>query len=106
MKRFDLKLVGTVGAALALAGLLTTAQAFEPKVVTFDDGVDGWEPGGDCGTIMPDNGNPGAYWNVASRICGEPNSLILQGWSVLRDDTDRPSSATTRRSVRCASAST
>lgn len=87
MKRFNSKLVGVAVTAFALAGLLTTAHAFEPKTVTFDDGVEGWVPGGDCGTVIPDGGNPGAYWNVASVVCGE-NSYILQGWSVLRNDTD------------------
>lgn len=82
MKLFNRNLVAVITAVLALAGAITTAQALEPTVVTFDNGVEGWQPGGDCGTIYPDGGHPGAYWNVASRICGT-NDLILQGWFFL-----------------------
>jgi len=84
----NLKRVGTIVAVLAMAGLLTTAQALEPTVVTFDNGTEGWLPGGDCGTVFPDSGNPGAYWNVASHICGDPNAIIFQGWFFLTNVTD------------------
>lgn len=88
MKRFNLKLTATVAVAFALVGFLTTAQAFEPKVVTFDSGTEGWMPGGDCGTVIPDGGNPGAYWNVASLDNCEPNHYILQGWFFLTNVSD------------------
>jgi hypothetical protein len=84
----NLKRVGTIVAVLAMAGLFTTAQALEPTVVTFDYGTEGWVPGGDCGTIIPDGGQPGAYWNVASLVDCQPNNYILQGWFELRNDTN------------------
>jgi len=88
MKNFNLKLAGTMVAVLAIAGLFTTAQALEPTVVTFDNGTEGWLPGGDCGTIIPNGGVPGAYWNVASLYDCQPNSYILQGWFFLTNVTD------------------
>ena len=86
MKQVNLKLASMVAAALLLAGVVTTAQALEPTVVTFDNGEEGWVPGGDCGTVVPNGGNPGAYWNVVSRECG--GDIILQPWSILRTDTN------------------
>lgn len=87
MKYLNRKLASMVAATLLLAGVVTTAQALEPTVVTFDNGVEGWVPGGDCGIVVPNGGNPGAYWNVASLYDCQPNQYILQGWSVLRNDT-------------------
>jgi hypothetical protein len=89
MKRFNLKLVGTLVAAIAMAGALTTAQAQVPTVVTFDNGTEGWTPGGDCGTIVPTGGDPGAYWNIKDVICGDPDQVpILQGYYILTNATN------------------
>ena len=87
MKSFNLKRMGTIVAVVAMAGFLTTAQALEPTVVTFDNGTEGWAPGADCGTVIPDGGNPGAYWNVVSQECGS-GTPILQGWFILANWTD------------------
>jgi len=82
-----LKKAGTIVAVLALAGVLTAAQAFEAKVVTFDGGSEDWTHGGDCATVFPDGGNPGAYWNVASIEC-ESGSVLLQPWFILTNSSD------------------
>src|SRR5262245_31819582 len=73
--------------AVALMGA-PAAQAQVPTVVTFDNGTEGWMPGGDCGTVVPTGGNPGGHWNIASVICGEPNNYILQGYFILHNDTN------------------
>lgn len=88
MNRISQKLAAGVVAVVAAAGFFTAARAVEPTVVTFDDGTQGWTPGGDCGTVVPSGGNPGAHWNIASRICDDPNSLILQGYFILSNDTN------------------
>jgi hypothetical protein len=79
--------IGVGLVAIALLGV-PAAQAQVPTVVTFDNGTEGWMPGGDCGTVVPTGGNPGGHWNIASVICGEPNNYILQGWFMLTNDTN------------------
>ena len=86
-----MRLISRIGAGLvagiALVGV-PAAQAQVATVVTFDNGTEGWMPGGDCGTVIPAGGLPGARWNIASVICGDPNNYILQGYFILRNDTN------------------
>src|SRR5262245_54514466 len=86
MMRLSLRLAAGL-VAVALMGAPAT-QAQVPTVVTFDNGTEGWTPGGDCGTVVPTGGDPGARWNIASVICGDPNSYILQGYFILSNDTN------------------
>jgi hypothetical protein len=72
MRSFNFRLAGTIVAVLAIAGLLTTAQAIEPTVVTFDYGLEGFDADPDCSTVNDDGGNPGAFWNFANRYCDGP----------------------------------
>ncbi len=69
MKCFDTKLAAMIIAGLAMVGLITTAQAIEPTVITFDYGTEGFDANPDCETIHEDGGNPGAFWNFANRYC-------------------------------------
>ena len=55
--------------ATMLTAFASVANALEPTVVTFDDGVEGWTAGPDCQPIVEDGGNPGAHWNFANRNC-------------------------------------
>ena len=87
MKSSSLKKAGTVLAAVAMAGVLTTAQAIEPTVITFDDGTEGWSAGSACATVVPSGGNPGAYWNAKSYECGS-ETPILSGWFLLETATN------------------
>jgi len=66
-------------------GLIGSALAFEPTVVTFDQGKQGWESPGVCGPVRTIDGNPGAHWNVANREC-DSDDPILSGWFMLRND--------------------
>ena len=87
MKQFNMRNIGKLAVGLAMAGLVSSAHALEPRVVTFDNGTEVWMPAGDCGTIMPDGGNPGAHWNVASVIC-ETDEPVLQPFFVLSNISD------------------
>jgi hypothetical protein len=82
--RFNVKLAAVLVAGVAL----TTAQAQVPTVVTFDNGTEGWMPGGDCGTAFPTGGVPGARWNIASVICGSSTDYILQGYFILSNNSN------------------
>lgn len=86
-KQFNMRNVCKLTAGMAMAGLLSSAHALEPRVVTFENGTEGWVPAADCGTIVPNGGNPGAYWNVASVIC-ETDEPILQPWFFLGNSSD------------------
>jgi hypothetical protein len=87
MMRFSSMLAaGLVSGAAVMSAPAIQAQV--PTVVTFDNGTEGWTPGGDCGTVVPTGGLPGARWNIASVICGEPNNYILQGYFILSNDTN------------------
>ena len=87
MMRFSSRLATGLIAGAALMGA-TATPAQVPTVVTFDNGTEGWTPGGDCGTVLPSGGDPGARWNIASVICGEPNNYILQGYFILSNNTN------------------
>jgi hypothetical protein len=73
-------------AAIALVGLITTASAVEPTVITFDDGTEGWDANPDCETLFDDGGNPGAYWNFVNRECDGP--YYVRAYFDLRTSTN------------------
>lgn len=77
------KLAGLLG----LAAIASGAHALEPEVVTFDHGTAGWMPGSDCGTIIPDDGRPGAHWNIVTETC-DGSTLILQPYFILSNNTN------------------
>jgi hypothetical protein len=83
MKR---NLFRTLIIAVLAVGLVSAAHAFEGKTVTFDNGQEGWYAGPDCQTIFPDGGNPGYYWNFASRECD--SSWVVRYWFYFWNDSD------------------
>ncbi len=78
-----LKLAG----ALVATGLFSSAHALEPKVVTFDNGTEGWTvDGSGCSPVIESGGNPGAYWNQDNASCeGEE---ILRGSFLFFNESD------------------
>jgi Ca2+-binding RTX toxin-like protein len=87
MRNLNLKMVRVYFAVCVIAGAVTTAWALEPTIVTFDNGTEGWEPGGDDAAIAPDGGNPGSYWNVRSWDPAN-ESVVLKGWSEITNDSN------------------
>jgi hypothetical protein len=64
-----MKKIQTLIALIAMLTIVTGAQAIEPTVVTFDNGVEGWDADPDCTVIHDDGGNPGAFMNFANNDC-------------------------------------
>ena len=77
----------TIIAIIAMIAIVTSVQAIEPTVVTFDNGIEGWTADPDCETINADGGNPGAYLNIAPNFdCGDTYVFKSRFW--LRNDND------------------
>ena len=71
MMQLSLRIGVGLVTGIALMGI-PAAQAQVPTVVTFDNGTEGWTPGGDCGTVAPTGGHPGARsQRVTVRVKGE-----------------------------------
>jgi hypothetical protein len=72
---------------IALAGLVTTTAMAQPKIVTFDDGMEGWDFHPDFTEVLPDGGHPGAYCNFTN-FEEDTNTYHLRGWFSGRNTTD------------------
>jgi Ca2+-binding RTX toxin-like protein len=86
MKRLNRNLLQSALVAIMLVGLVTSAYAIEPTVITFDNGTEGWDANPDCETIFDEGGNPDAYWNFANRECD--GNYFVRAYFDLRTSTN------------------
>ena len=86
MKRLNRNLLRSALVAIMLLGLVTSAYAIEPTVITFDNGTEGWDANPDCETILDEGGNPDAYWNYANNDCD--GTWYLRAYFDLRTSTN------------------
>jgi hypothetical protein len=67
-------------------GLVSTAQAIQPSVVTFDNGTEGFDANPDCETINATGGNPDSYLNFVNHDCA--NTYYLRAYFDLRTSSN------------------
>jgi hypothetical protein len=87
MKRLNRNLFRLAVTSLAVLGLAVSAPLAQPKVVTFDDGLEGWDPQPDFTTIMEAGGNPGAMMNFTN-YDDETSTIYVRGWFSVVNRTD------------------
>jgi len=71
-------------AIVAMIAIVTSVQAIEPTVVTFDNGSEGWSANPDCETFSDDGGIDGMYWNFANNMC-DNNWFVRANFRTMND---------------------
>jgi Ca2+-binding RTX toxin-like protein len=84
MRALTINTIRLLGTSIAILALATTAMA-QPADVTFDDGMEGWDPNPDCTAILDDGAEHGNYLNFTN-VCDDTG--FLRGWFNMYNNTN------------------